>query len=702
MDDGRSAVAGSLIAPGQPTRASLGALLVACLALLAHWGVSHNAFIALDDDRAIVDNPHTANGITWESIRWAFTDTQYYDYWHPLPWLSHMADIQLFGMRPGAHHVTSLAIHMVSSAILFLALLALTRRRLLSLSCAALFAVHPIHVESVAWAVERKDVLCALFWHACVLSYATYAKTRKRSLLWTSFGLHLLSMMAKPMLVTAPVLLLLLDYWPLRRFGGDADEGRQRVSVLSILAEKVPFALTSAVFSLLTIVAVGGKNALPSVQTIPIPTRLANVTIAYGQYVLNMLWPVNLALFYPYRFDVDPARLVVPALLLTTVTALVVRYRRRLPCLVFGWSWYLLALTPVVGLVQTGSQAYADRFMYIPSLGLYMMFVCTVARLRRSVFRVPIRSLLMAVAIFALIVATNRQVRFWRDSETLFRHTLQAAGDSPLVLNNLGVLLKSQRRYSEATEVFRRAMESNPADAYPVQNLASCLIETGRPADALPYLRLARSLSSTAVAVPYNLALAHRLLGDTVAARLYLDTVLTLMEDDAESHRSVGDEYAALREWHEAEKHLQTAVRQSPGSWKTHNSLGSLELARTRPVEALAHFHQASLLAPEAALPLCNAAIAFLQLGMVAEALASAEDAASRDPALGKAYMVRGAAFEQLGQIDSALTQYRRACTLPVPAQGCPQALDSLLTRALVSDSLAGHRTEALTDTQSE
>ncbi len=455
-----------------------------------------------DDTAYVPDNAHVRGGFSWGGIGWAFTTYETAN-WYPLTWLSLMLDCQLFGPRPGGHHAVNAVLHAVDAVLLFIVLWRMTGRRWASAAVAALFAVHPLHVESVAWIAERKDVLSTLFFLLTLLAYHRYAARpsfRRWCLVFASMALGLL---CKSMLVTLPFVLLLLDYWPLgrmvsRRVGQDRVAGagppmsakaRNRWAgarkfagpTLRLLLEKLPLLALSAATAVVTVMAQAsqGATAMLAAET-PLPLRLANAAIAYVKYLGMTFWPADLAVFYPYDFHPRPMLIAASIAVLVAVTLLALALVRRAPYLVVGWFWYLGILVPTIGLVQVGAQGLADRYTYIPSIGIFLAVVWAVADWQRwcaiearSASEEPkatprlrfglVWSLAAAVVLAALLVLTQQQVSYWANSERLFRHALAVTGDNPVSCESLGDTLLHHDRYAEAEEQFRKVLAMDVA-----------------------------------------------------------------------------------------------------------------------------------------------------------------------------------------------------------------------------------------------
>lgn len=350
------------------------------MTLATYWQVGSHEFLNYDDPDYVTENPHIVGGITLSNVLWAFSSS-YAANWHPVTWLSHMVDLQLYGMNPCGHHLTSLFIHTLSTVLLFLLLFRLTQAKWQSSFVAALFALHPMHVESVAWVAERKDVLCALFWFLTLLAYRANVVRRRPALYLLTLFFFVLGLMSKPMMVTVPLVMLLLDYWPLSRYGSCdlTTVDRQRPATLRLLGanvrEKIPFFVCSFFSSAVTIFAQHKGGATGSFDTVRthFGTCIENVVVGYVRYLSKTFWPKDLAIFYPFSLSISPWQVAYSLVILGSVTAAVIWGGRKYPFLIVGWSWFLITLLPVIGIVQVGSQSMADRYSYLPLVGLFIM-----------------------------------------------------------------------------------------------------------------------------------------------------------------------------------------------------------------------------------------------------------------------------------------------------------------------------------------
>ncbi len=544
------------------------ACLVLVLATLVVYGeVGSHQFIHFDDEAYVSNNPAVRDGLTLKGVHWAFT-TLYAGYWMPLTWLSHMLDCQLFGLNPGGHHYTNLLFHIANTLLLFLWLLRVTRAPGPAFLVAALFAWHPLHVESVAWVAERKDVLSTFFWLLTMWAYLWYAERPA----WSRYLFILLSfslgLMAKPMLVTLPLVLLLLDYWPLHRWtpGLPEEKAASRVSGRRLLLEKVPLLILSGLCSAVTIFAQRASGALAPLGEVPLSERLATALVAYVWYPLKMFWPARLAVLYPYPLDSVPLWQELGAgLFLALTSLLLVRRRRRFPYLPVGWLWYLGTLLPVIGLVQAGDQAWADRFTYVPLIGLFI--VCAWGARDLTAGWAGARVLRPAgagIILAALLVCTFFQVRLWRDSITLFRHTLRVTQDNYIIHHNLGVALMARGRREKAVPHFLAALRLNPYNARAENKRGEDLVAQGKIAAGIARFQRAVKLKPDFPEAYNNLGLAYARQGLLDQALAMFHQAIALDQNFAAAYKNLGITLTCQGQTPKAREMLEKALQINP------------------------------------------------------------------------------------------------------------------------------------------
>lgn len=576
------------------------ALVIATLAVYGQ--VINHQFISLDDDLYIINNPMVANGLTLAGIKWAFA-TFHAANWHPLTWLSHMIDSQMFGLVAGWHLLMNALIHALNALLLYYFLSRSTAARWPSAMVAALFALHPLHVESVAWAAERKDTLCAFFGLLCLIAYARFAKT----LSWKRYGLVgltlALGLMAKPMLVTWPFVMLLLDWWPLGRLDWKPVEGIKSLpkALLPLVREKIPLFFIVAVSMALTYAAQSSGGAVRALVEEPLSMRIANAIVSYAKYLLLTFWPSNLGVYYPFSPADLPAWKIAASLgLLAFVTIIAARDASRRRYLIVGWLWFLGTLVPVVGLVQVGGQAMADRYHYIPSIGLFIAIVFAAAdfvKLRRIK-----PAAVAATMIAALLILGARawiQVEYWRDSVTLFTRTLEVTNDNLVIEYNLAHVLGQQGKFDEAVSHFSEALSINPNFYDALINMGMTLANQGKITDALKYYDQALRVEPTSAKAHMQMALAFVRQDKPVDALSHFYKAAELAPMDSDVRTNLGLMLTLQGKLAEAFEHLNEAVRLNPNSAEARNNLGRALLAQGKPEEAAAHFSTALRLKPD-------------------------------------------------------------------------------------------------------
>jgi tetratricopeptide (TPR) repeat protein len=578
-------------------------VLIFVTLVVFHQLPSHD-FINLDDDILVYENPHVHAGLNKQGIAWAFTTFEAYNY-HPLTWLSHMLDCQLFGLRPGMHHLTNLLFHLMNTALLLMVLRRMTGTLWRSGFVAALFALHPLHVESVAWVAERKDLLSAFFWLLAMWAYARYAERPGLNRYLPVLLFFALGLLAKPMVVTLPFVLLLLDFWPLGRMqfyqaGSDNRPLEPKVPVFRLVWEKIPLFALAALSIVVTFAAQQKGGALKSLEAFPLTTRIANALISYVSYIGKMIWPHNLAVYYPYSGSVPVWHAAGAGLALICLTVLLMWTARKRPYLAVGWLWYLGTLVPVIGLVQVGSQAMADRYTYLPLVGLFIALAWGVPSLFTSWHHR--RSILAISATILLVSFTARtwlQLRYWQNSITLFQRTLHVTTNNHFAHNNLGVALAHNGRPNEAINHYSEALRLKP-EAFEVHNnLANVLAAQGSVDEAIKHYFEALRLEP-------DYDKAHNNLGNVLAGKgkveeaiKHYSEAIKINPDYAGAHYNLGNALAAQGSVDEAIKHYFEALRILPDWAGAHNNLGVSLEKRGELEEAIDHYHEALRINPD-------------------------------------------------------------------------------------------------------
>jgi Flp pilus assembly protein TadD len=634
--------------------------LVACVFAVFGQVASHD-FVAYDSAQYITNNPHVLSGLSWKNVEWAFTSSWSAN-WHPLTWISHMLDVQLFGLEPAWHQLENVHWHALNSVLLFLVFQRMTKQWGKSLFVAALFALHPLHVESVAWIVERKDLLSTFFGLLCFACYARFAERPSIARYLGVIVFLALGLLSKPMLVTWPCLLLLLDLWPL---------GRSALGARRLFVEKLPLFALSAGSCIATVVAQRAGGAVQSLTQLSLDVRLENALAAYATYVGNTIWPAKLAIYYPLRAtELGAGELTIGAALVAGLSILAWREMRRRAYLFTGWFFFLGALVPVIGIVQVGGQALADRYTYVPAIGLFVIAawggeeLC--ARIASGSARAPItatnpergKRLALAsatIACVALAIVAWRQVGTWRDTETVSEHALAVTEENHVAHNLLGMSLVDRGRMEDALEQFREALRIAPGDVDALDNYGAALTRVGRFDEAEAQFRKGLSLAPSRANLHHHLGMALQSQGHYEEALVYLSEAVRLSPEYAAAHTSRGqvleqlgrnDEARAAYEHAIAARPnyvpalmslarllartndqdgaavvLTRAVAIDPSNAEIHRGLARAYTARSRSREALAELELALRLRPD--WPVAQADLAWL--------LATASDPAVRD-----------------------------------------------------------------------
>lgn len=517
---------------------AIGALAVAIVGALLYLPILQHPFISFDDREYVTENPAIKAGLTWHSFAWAWTSLDHAN-WHPVTWISHAIDVQLFGMSPAGHHLTSLLIHAANVGLLFLFLNVATRSAGNSLAVAAIFAVHPLNVESVAWVAERKNLLCTFCSLLTLLAYLRYVRRPSRAGSAAVAGLFFLALASKPMAVTLPFLLLGLDRWPLERVAS----WRQLLTNKSVWIEKIPLFALSIASCVVTVIAQQRSN---SIAPFPVQLRLENVVISYAFYLRKLVWPSGLAFLYPWPAHSQGAwELIGPVTLLVAITVFAWRERERRPYLLAGWLWFLGTLVPVIGIVQVGSQARADRYAYMPMLGILIITIWLGAELvgsRPKRFQLGIA--LTVVIALVLGIWTRRQIGYWRSNYDLWLHAFQVTPDNYLAADKVGIALQDQGRYEEAMPYFDAAWRINSADPLANFDIGANLHLHGKLPEALKFYRITAGQQTDPIlrAEAFeNMGTAYRQMGELQKAR---ESYLQALQFDPQRTRI----YAVLQE----------------------------------------------------------------------------------------------------------------------------------------------------------
>ena len=558
-------------------------------------------FVNFDDESYVYANPFISRGLSRQSIAWAFTHIVSHN-WHPLTTISHMADCQLFGLKPGGHHFTNVLLHTIAAVLLLIALYRITRALWRSAFVAAIFAIHPLHVESVAWIAERKDVLSAIFFMLTLIAYTAYARKPSIGRYVTISVLFACGLMAKPMLVSAPFVLLLLDYWPLQRVQ------KQQSLVSKLLIEKVPLLILALPVAVTTVLI--QRHGIESVENPALPWRIGNAFVSFLIYIRQMVWPFDFAVFYPHLGDRLPLwEIAIASALFVAITAAAVVLRKTRPYFFCGWLWYVGMLLPVIGIIQVGSQAHADRYTYLPEIGLYLAITWAVSDFSQ---RWPKRQLILgAAAALVLGLAIFRawdQASFWRDSESVWSHALAVANDNDLAHERLASALLDKNRPDEAIVQAQLALNLWGNDASAESDFGVALARRGQPEAALPHFQKALELDPHLSRIHYNIANILWAKGDTEQAKLQYEKQLEINPNFAEAHNHLA--LVLLREGRvdEASDHLAKALQLKPSYAEAHNNLAIALSQRGRIEDAVAQWEETLSVDPNNLNAHCNLA----------------------------------------------------------------------------------------------
>lgn len=624
---------------GRALRLALGAGL--CILTLVTFGeLRAHPFISYDDTVYVTENPHVQEGLTAGSVAWAFTATAG-AHWHPVTWLSHMLDVELFGLDPGRHHLVSLLIHTMNALLLFLLLDRITAAPLRSVVVAALFAVHPLHVESVAWVAERKDVLSTFFGLLTLIAWCAFIRSRRTGTYLLACALFALALLSKPMLVTLPFAMLLLDVWPLGRLRIPAPQDDR--SRRALLVEKIPFFALSAASCVATVISSRVGRTLGNLETYTLADRVSNAAAAYSTYLGKAIWPASLAIFYPHRHGaISAVALAGGVAVVLGLAALAVVSIRRAPWVTFGVLWYLGTLVPVVGLVQVGGQSMADRYTYVPLIGVFVAVVWSLAALAQQAprLRAPL-AVGAATAILVLSLATRAQLAFWRSNEALYTRALQVTEGNWVAYNNLGLALFDEGRKDEAIASYRQAIRYLPAYQDALANL--------------------------------GFALADR--GDLAGAATAFNEALELDPDDPKKHFQMAFVLGRSGKAADAISHYERAVALDPGFAEAHGNLANLLDSQGRTAEAIAHYEASLRIRPRNPIVLYNLGNALLHSGRIDEAIARLGESVRLRPDLAEAHNALGSALRRAGRLAEARAEIEAALRLK---PGYPSALRNL------------------------
>jgi len=661
-------------------------VLLGALTFVLYWPVHGYDFINFDDVDYVRSNAPVLAGLTRASVAWAFT-TLLGSFWIPLTWLSFMLDSQLYGTGAGGYHVTNALLHVANSILLFVLLRRATAHAWPSVFAAALFAVHPLHVESVAWVTERKDVLSTLFSFLTLGAYGAYAArpTARRYLL--ALLVFVLGLMAKPMLVTLPILLLLVDLWPLGRF--------QRTPPLRLLLEKVPFLVLSVPAAFVTMFSGGHLDVRAPLAGVPIGTRLLNACENYVFYLAKTIWPSGLSVHYP-EYDAPPWRAALAGLALVAATALAVRMARRRPYVIAGWLWYLVALLPLIGMVKIGHFATADRFTYVPLIGIFTLVAWSASELASTRRRQVVALAAGAIVLASATVVARIQLGYWRDAVTLFERTIAVTGPNPVVQYMLGLALVDRGRTDEAMARYAESLRLRPDYAHAHTSLGVLLFENGKTDEAIAHYRAALREDRREMYAHANLANALLSQGRTDEAIAHYAEAVHIRPNVAETYNGYGKALAAQGRSEEALAQYATALRLKPDDADAHNNLANALAGRGAVDEALAHYAQALRIRPGWVTAHANAGLFLAELGRYDEAVAHYLAAVQLQPANARIQVDLGNVLAAAGKLDEAVVRFAEAVRLDPQYAGAHNNLANALVMLGRVEEGVTHYSEAL------
>ena len=593
-------------------------ILILCT-LIVYWQVKDFNFAGYDDELYITDNTHVQTGLTFESIKWAFT-TFHAGNWHPLTWLSHMLDIELYGLNPMGHHWTNLQIHLINTFLLFFILQYMTGALWRSAFVAALFALHPLHVESVAWVAERKDVLSTFFGMLTILAYIRYVKKINLFRYSLVFIFLSLGLMAKPMLVTLPFVLLLLDFWPLERLKYYFHD--QSSKLFSLIYEKIPLFIPVAISSVLTILAQKKVGALYSFEALPITTRIANALISYNNYIIKTIWPQNLAVFYPYPpGELSLSYVSLAALAIAGISFFSICSFKQHPYVAVGWFWYLGTLIPVIGLIQVGAQSMADRYTYIPLTGLFIIAAWGIPDLLKKWRSNKIILVILSIIIIsAFSTRSYFQIRHWKNSTAVFKNAVTVTDNNWLAYNNLGLALMRNGKLNDAVFYYKKALQIKPDYLTALDNLGLTLHQLGKFEEAIFYYTKTLKIDPKHARVHNNIANLLTTLGKLEEATKHYKKAILIDPEFAEAHYNLANVLAAQGQLDKAVFHYESAIKNDSEYSDAYYSLGCILLRQKKFKKALAHFAQVIKINPDYKQAYNQIGIILLQFGKINEA----------------------------------------------------------------------------------
>ncbi len=598
-------------------------IILAAVTFAVYLRVISNGFVNYDDNKYITENPYTQSGLNLNSIKWAFEGKL--DYWNPLTLLSHTLDCQLFGLNPAGHHMVNLLFHIINVLLLFGTLRMMTGAVWQSAFVAVIFAIHPLNVESVAWISERKNVLSTMFWLLTICSYWKYSKALNIKWYLLTLLFFVMGLMSKPMVVTLPFILLLLDYWPIQRLKSLSEwktEGK-------LLVEKIPFFVLSAILCVITFLRQKAVGTVATIDEVPFSIRLTNAVVSYGKYITKEIWPTKLAVLYPLLNEIVIWEIIVSAAGLVAISIFIIKYGRKSKYLLVGWLWYLGTLVPMIGIIQVGKQAMADRYVYVPMIGLFIIIGWGICELTEQwVHRKIILKISAGGVIGALSILTFIQVGYWKNSITLFEHTLAAAArDSHLIHYYLGAAYIDNGEYEKAKSELDNAIRIKPdyADAY------------------------------------NSLGIYYYKVGHYEEAIAACNQAIRMNPNDGEAYNNLGIDYYKLGRYEEAEKAYKQAISINPDFAEAYNNLGSLYGTEGYYEKLIEACKAAIKIKPNYAEAYYNLCIGYDRLGRYQESIEACKQMIQIKPDYAEAYLKLGIIYGKVSCYEDAINSYKQA-----------------------------------------
>jgi len=644
-------------------------LFLATAIIAVYWQVGNHEFVNFDDNLYVTANKHVKAGLSLDSIKWAFSFAEKEKtYWHPLTWLSHMLDCQLFGVNPRWHHLMNVLFHVANTLLLFVVLKQMTGALWKSAFVASLFALHPVNVDSVAWVAERKNLLSTFFWMLTMLTYAHYCKRPniyRYLLVFTCLGLGLL---AKPMLVTLPFVLLLLDYWPLGRIQLWDQDGKPEKAIKEILLsktvlEKIPLITLSLTSIYVSSISLRSASNVISTHIIPMGPRIENAIVSYVIYIIKAVWPHHLAVYYPFPTTIPTWEVLTSCLVLTGITTIVIWLLRKMPFLAVGWFWFIGTLIPVSGIMQAGLwPKMADRWAYVPFIGLFIMITWGVPELlNKWQYRKQTLTITAGITLSILMITTYIQLGYWKNSITLFEHAINVTTDNPIAQNNLGLALYDKGRIDDAIRHYHEALQIDPRFVKAHNNLGIALARLNKDQEAIKQYLITLKLDPAYVKAHNNLGLMLAKLGKTNQAIKEYYKAIQIKPDYASPYNNLGTLFYEQNHIEKAIKFYSKAVSINPYYATAYNNLGVALAKLGKTNQAIKQYYMAIKIKPDYADAYINLASALASEGKMEQSISIYKKTLMLKPGSAKVAAKLATIFLRHGKIDKAINLYSRA-----------------------------------------